>query len=107
MQVMHDGRSANIHSAERSLLCVQMMPPDMRSKGVKQYRDLIDGSLADMPLPETPMPSFADDAAEEHQVAAAGVPASVPFCLLAVLLMQISSLLIIVFQYMLIPAHQG
>ncbi len=64
------------------LLCVQMMPPDMRSHGVQQYRDLIDGSLANTPLPEDPKPAFADDADDAPQDSAAGVPPSLQSFLL-------------------------
>lgn len=42
-----------------------MMPADMQSQAAKQYRDLIDGSLADLPLPQPPKPSYVDSPAEE------------------------------------------
>ena len=55
------------------LCCVQMMPQDTYSQAVKQYRDLLDTSLADTPVPEAPKPAQTEDVSEAPGHAAAGM----------------------------------
>jgi len=58
-----------------------MMPADMQSQAAKQYRDLIDGSLADSPLPEPSKPSYVDSPAEDRPQSGADSSSSTTFVL--------------------------
>lgn len=52
---------------------MQMMPQDTYSQAVEQYRNLIDSSLADTPLPEAPTLPHTEDISEVPADAAAGM----------------------------------
>lgn len=52
---------------------MQMMQQDTYSQAVKQYRDLIDSSLADMPVPEAPKPPRTEDISEAPGHGTAGM----------------------------------
>lgn len=43
----------------------QVVPQDQQSAGVRQYRDMVDATLEDTPVPEPQRPASAD---EDHEV---------------------------------------